>query len=71
MEWEKIFAEDVTRGLHCWLRGKESICQRGSHEFDPWSREIPHAEEQLSPRATTTESVLWSLGATGTEAHTP
>ncbi|XP_060141147.1 S-adenosyl-L-methionine-dependent tRNA 4-demethylwyosine synthase TYW1 isoform X2 [Globicephala melas] len=28
------------------------------HEFEPWSRKIPHAAEQLSPRATTTEPVL-------------
>ena len=59
------------QGASCWLSGKESICQCRRHGFDPWSREIPHAEEQLSPYATTTESALWSLGATNTEAHTP
>ncbi|XP_057395351.1 EF-hand calcium-binding domain-containing protein 11-like isoform X40 [Balaenoptera acutorostrata] len=28
------------------------------HRFEPWSRKIPHAAEQLSPCATTTEPVL-------------
>ena len=30
----------------------------GEKEIDPWSRKIPHAAEQLSPCATTTEPVL-------------
>ena len=29
----------------------------------PWSQKISHATGQLSPRATTTESVLWGPGA--------
>ena len=29
-----------------------------SHGFEPWSGKIPHAAEQLSPCATTTELVL-------------
>ena len=28
------------------------------HRFNPWSRKIPHAMEQLSPRTTTAEPVL-------------
>ena len=28
-------------------------CQFRGHRFDPWSRKIPHAVGQLSPRATT------------------
>ena len=36
-----------------WLSGKESACQWGRHEFDPWSRRIPQAMEQLSLYATT------------------
>ncbi|KAJ8779396.1 hypothetical protein J1605_012685 [Eschrichtius robustus] len=28
------------------------------HGFEPWSRKIPHAAEQLSPCTTTTEPVL-------------
>ena len=27
-----------------------------ANRFDPWSRKIPHATEQLSPRTTTTEA---------------
>ena len=27
----------------------------GGHGFEPWSRKIPHAAEQLSPCTTTTE----------------
>ena len=38
--------------------GWESACQCRGHRFDPWSRKIPHAMEQLSPCATTTEPVL-------------
>ena len=33
-------------------------CRR--HRFDPWSRKIPHAAEQLSLWATTIEPVPWS-----------
>ena len=36
----------------------ESACQGSSHGFDSWSGKMPHATEQLSPGATTTESVL-------------
>ena len=39
--------------------------------FDPWSGRIPHAAEQLSPCTTTIEPMIWSLGATTTEAHVP
>ena len=28
------------------------------HEFQPWSRKIPHATVELSPRTTTTKSQL-------------
>jgi len=45
-------------GLPWWLSGKESNCQCRRHGFDPWSRKIPHASEQLSPCATTTECVF-------------
>ena len=34
-------------------------------------RKIPHAAEQLSLRATTTEAVLWSPGPAPTEALAP
>ena len=35
-------------GLPWWLSGKEYACQCRRHVFDPWSRKIPHASEQLS-----------------------
>ena len=38
-----------------WLSGGESASQCRGHGFDPWSEKIPHAAEQLSPCATTTE----------------
>ena len=41
----KIFPQ----GFPCWLSGKESACQCRRCKFDPWSRKIPHAAEQLSP----------------------
>ena len=34
-------------GLPWWLSGKESICLCRRHGFDPWSRKIPDAVEQL------------------------
>ena len=45
----------------------ESTCQRREHWFEPWSRKIPHAVEQLSLCTTTSESALQSLQATTTE----
>ena len=42
-------------GLPWWRSGWESACQRREHGFEPWSGKIPHAAEQLSPWATTTE----------------
>ena len=41
----------------------------GDMEFEPWSRKIPHAREQLSLSVTTIEPVLYNLGATTTEAQ--
>ena len=46
------------QGFPWWVSGKESACQCRRHGFDPWSRKIPHALEQLSPCATATEPVL-------------
>ena len=42
-------------GLPWWCSGWESACQCRGHGFEPWSGKIPHATEQLSPWATTTE----------------
>ena len=36
----------------------ESACQCRGHRFEPWSGKIPHATEQLSSCATTTEPAL-------------
>ena len=35
---------------------KNPPANAGGHGFEPWSGKIPHAAEQLSPRATTTEA---------------
>ena len=57
---EKISGK-VIRSAQAFLRGylaagvSESACQCRGHGFEPWSRKIPHAAEQLSPCATTTE----------------
>ena len=43
-------------GLPWWLSGQESACQGREHRFEPWSRKIPHATEQLSACTTATEA---------------
>ena len=58
-------------GLPWWRSGQESACQCRGHGFEPWSRKIPRAAEQLSPCTTTTEPELWSPRATTTEARVP
>ena len=35
--------------------------------FEPWSRKIPHAAEQLSPCATTTQTALYSQNSASEE----
>ena len=60
--------------------GKESASQCRGPALDPWSGKIPHASEQLCPRAATIEPrsseprakelKLLSLRATATEART-
>ena len=47
--------QNIPVRLPWWLGGKESACQCRRHRFDPWSRKIPHALEQLSLCCTTTE----------------
>ena len=56
-----------TQGLPWWRSGWESTCQCRGHGFKSWSRKTPHAVEQLSLCATTTEPALYSLRATTTE----
>ena len=65
-------------GLPWWRSGWESAYQRGGHGFECWSGKIPHAAEQLSPCAITTEPALLthepqllSPCARTTEAHAP
>ena len=58
----KYSSKNPTIGCPWWFNGKEFACQCRGHRFDPRSGKIPHAMEQLSPWATTTEPVLWSLG---------
>ena len=48
-------SQKLTIGLPWWRSGWESACQCRGHGFEPWSGKIPHAAEQLDPRATTTE----------------
>ena len=42
-------------GLPWWRSGWKSTCQCRGHGFEAWSGKIPHATEQLSLCATTTE----------------
>ena len=45
-------------GLPWWSSGKESACYCRRHGFVPWSRNIPHAVEELSPCSSIIEPVL-------------
>ena len=66
-DWSHWFLQKLNFRVTLWLSGKESACQCRSHGFDLWSGKIPHAMEQLSPWATTTEPVLRRPGATTTK----
>ena len=75
VNWKNYLKIHILR-LAWWLSAKESACQCKCYGFDPWSGKIPHALEQLSPQATTTEPVpyipepqLLSPSASTTEAH--
>lgn len=50
-----------------WPRGRESGCRCQRRVCNPWSRKIARAAEQLSPRATAPEPVLWNLGPIAAE----
>ena len=58
-----VLLQDKWVGLPWWLGGKESSCQSRRHRFKSWSGKTPHAAEQLSPWATTTEPVLYGPGS--------
>ena len=49
---------------------KNLPAKTGDLGFNPWSRKIPHAAEQLSLCTATTEPTLDSPGATAREATT-
>ena len=55
---ERNHSRIFENGFHWWLSGKESACKFRRYRFNPWSGKIPLATEQLSPCATTIESVL-------------
>ena len=42
-----MVSRSSNRRLPWWLSGKESTCQCRAHGFNPWSRKIPQASEQL------------------------
>ena len=54
-------------GASLWLSGKEFTCRCRRHGFNPWSRKLPHAAEQLCLCTSTIEPVLQSPEATSTE----
>jgi len=54
------WTERTSFGLPWWLSGKEATCQCRRHQFNPQSRKIPLAVEQLRPWVTTIGLVLWS-----------
>ena len=60
----------TNKGLPWWLSGKESTCQCRRH-FNPWSRKIPRATQQLSLCTTTIKPVLSCPGTATTEVHVP
>ena len=66
-----VWTQNFKTGFPCFLSGKESDCQWRRHRFDPWSRKIPRAMEDLSLYATTLEPALQSPEITMTEHTCP
>ena len=54
--WHNTYM-NASSGLPWWSSGQESACQHRGHGLSPWCRKgwIPHATQQLSLCATTTE----------------
>ena len=50
--------KNLLLGLPWWSSDKEYARHCRGPEFDPWSGNIPHAAEELSPCATTVEPIL-------------
>ena len=59
LAWRIPWTEEL-QSLGLQRVGHES-CQCREHEFDPWSGEISHTVEQLSPCTTTTKLMLQLL----------
>ena len=59
--------QEMRNGTSLVSQCKESACQCSRHEFNPWSRKIPHATEQLSLWDTAIKPGLQSLGPANTE----
>ena len=69
LEWKlRNITKNISTGLPWWFSGKEFTC---SHGFNPWSRRIRHAVQQVSLCATTIESVIWSPGPATPEPTRP
>ena len=65
-------SKSLTWGLPWGRSGWESACQCRGHGFEPWSRKIPHAAEQLlSLYSKARELQLLSPCAATTEARAP
>ena len=63
----KKVKNNKTIELSWWLSGKKSAYQCRRHVFDPWSRKVQHAVEQLSLHTSATEPVRQSPGAATAE----
>ena len=57
---QKLGIKSPHLGLPRWCSGKESTCRIRGHRFNPWSRNTPQEEAQVSPGTTTTGPVLSS-----------
>ena len=73
-----VFPKSIwSGGLPWWSSGKASACQSRGHRFDPWSRKIPHRNNEaralqlLSLCSRAREPRLLSPGSATTEARTP
>ena len=50
--------DQETSSLPWWFCGNESACQCRRQVFDPWSRRLPHAAEQLSLCVTSADRIF-------------
>ena len=54
------YVTEISLVMQC-IKKKKSVYQCRGHRFNPGSRKISHATEQLSPCVSTTEPELQSL----------